>query len=117
MKNHVIWLALLVAALLIATVFLVRRPDPTPPARPLHSERRPPSESPFSPPPANQGALAIPKPIVGNATQVITTVPIARDGRRERAAIDRSLKKIERTVGGVRFGPLPAPPRPEKTAP
>lgn len=118
MKNHVIWLALLVAALLIASVFLMRKRDAAVAPAPVHSDRRPPSESPFSPPPANLAAPAMPKPALSlDAAQAIAPVVIERDERKERAVIGRSLKKIERTVGGVKFGPLPPPPRPEKTAP
>ncbi len=118
MKNHVLWLVVAFAALMVATVFLLWKRTRS--AAP-EVGRRPPSESPFSPPAANQAAPKMPAPVLpieeGKTIDFSTGVPIVRDSAKERAIIRRSLKEIEAANEGVKFGPLPPRRNGQKTAP
>lgn len=109
MKNHVLWLVLVFAALTVATVVMLRNRPQSRPAPEVG--RRPPSASPFSPPAANLAAPKKPAPVVpiedGKTIDFSSGVPIVRDVDKERAIIRSSLKEIEAANEGVTFGPLP----------
>jgi hypothetical protein len=120
-KKHVLWLALAVAALLIATAIKLRRSETAPHTMApmiVTPESRPPSASPFAPPP-NQGAPANPKPVVaiedGKTIDFSSGGAIVKDTAQEKAIIEKAVKEMLAAQKNVSFAPkAPTAPAEEK---
>ncbi len=126
MKRHALWLALAVAAFIVAAGYLLRRkPAPRAPVPLPVAASRPASSSPYAPPP-NQAAPPAPKPIVaiedGKTLDFSSGAPILKDTAVEKAIIERAVHQINAAVQDVSFSsPTKAPDEkkaePEKAPP